>query len=166
MSRRLGATRTARDPTGRKEASTMAMNHHSDMVDVLLMQHDRIVCALDQVEANTGETRATALRSLVRLVDQHDAVEADVVHPLTIRSVVDGDAIARTSATEEDRVKELLGRLGAMDVRSARFPDAFAFFRSMLARHLHREEAEEFMPLRAAVERRQLVDLVDAARIR
>src|SRR5262249_57022468 len=97
---------------------------------------------------NTGEARARGVQSLVTMVGRHDSVEAGLLHPLTSRSVSDGEAIARTSAVEEDRVKDLLGRLGAMDVRSAHFPEAFAYFRSTLAGHLHREEAEEFMPLR------------------
>jgi len=136
-----------------------------DVIDVLLTQHDQIVAALDQVEASGDGSRSAALRSLAALVDLHESVEARLVHPLTSRVVPGGDAIAHARVVEEDQVTELLGRLCAMDTNGSRFSDAFAVFRDVLAGHMHREEAEEFVALREQADGRELRDAAGAAHV-
>ena len=143
----------------------MDLHDQPDVVDVLLTQHDQIVAALDQVEASGDGSRAAALRSLAALVDIHESIEARLVHPLTSRTVSGGDAIAHARAVEEDQVSELLGRLCAMDTNGSRFSDAFAVFRDVLAGHMHREEAEEFVALREQVDGRDLRQVAGAAHV-
>jgi len=60
--------------------------------------------------------------------------------------------------------EEPLERLSAMDTADPRFAGAFAVFRDVFACHMHREEAEEFAPLRAQVERQELLRRAVAAR--
>jgi hypothetical protein len=153
------------DPAPAPEEAMVDVTTGVDVIDVLMVQHQRIGSALDQVESAVGDGRVAALRSLAALVDVHESVEARLVHPLTSRTVADGAAIAHARFVEEDQVTELLGRLCAMDVNTPRFCDAFAVFRDVLACHIHREEAEEFAPLRAQVDHRQLVELAAAAQV-
>jgi hypothetical protein len=135
-----------------------------DLIDVLLAQHGEIVAALNGVEVASGDERAAAMRTLAGLIDLHESIEADVVRPLTRRNMTDGEAIAHARFVEEDQISELLERLSAMDAADPRFADAFAVFRDVFACHMHREEAEEFAPLRAQVERPELLSRAVAAR--
>ena len=134
-----------------------------DLIDVLLAQHAEIVMALNLVELSPIARRAQAVRTLAELIELHESIEADVVRPLTRRCVTDGEAVAHARFVEEDPISELLERLSATDIAGPRFADAFAVFRDVLTCHLHREEAEEFVPLRAQTERRELVSRAVAA---
>ena len=135
-----------------------------DLIDILVAQHGEIIAALNHVELSPVARRAAAMRTLAGLIDVHESIEADVVRPLTRRWLIDGEAIAHARFVEEDQISELLERLSVMDVAGPRFADAFAVFRDVFGCHMHREEAEEFVPLRAQVERRELVSRALSAR--
>jgi Hemerythrin HHE cation binding domain len=129
----------------------------SDVIDVLLAQHREIEAALIRVEDVPPDARRSALRTLAELIQRHESTEADVVRPLTRRFLSDGEAVAHARFVEEDQISELLERLSAMDPTDQRFVGAFAVFRDVYGCHLHREEAEEFRPLRDRVDRQELV---------
>ncbi len=135
-----------------------------DLIDVLLAQHGEITAALNDVERSPVAQRAAAMRSLAALIDRHESIEADVARPLTRRWVINGEGIGHARFVEEDQISELLERLSAMDVGDPGFAGAFAVFRDVFACHMHREEAEEFVPLRAQVGRRELVSRAATAR--
>jgi Hemerythrin HHE cation binding domain len=136
----------------------------ADLIDMLLAQHSEIIAELNGVELASGAERAAAMRTLAGLIELHESIEADVVRPLTRRYVTDGEAIAHARFVEEDQISELLERLSTMNAADARFADAFAVFRDVFACHMHREEAEEFAPLRAQVARQELLSRAVAAR--
>lgn len=135
-----------------------------DVIDVLLAQHREIDDALDAVAEAGPPDRAMCMHSAGMLIHTHESIEADVIRPLTRRIVDDGEAVAHARFVEEDQIFELLERLGAMDPADPRFGDAFAVFRDVLGCHMHREEAEEFAPLRSYADRSELVNRGRAAR--
>jgi hypothetical protein len=130
----------------------------SDVIDVLLAHHRQIKAALIRVEDVPADARRSALRTLAELIQRHESTEADVMRPLTRRFLSDGEAVAHARFVEEDQISELLERLSAMDPTGQRFVGAFAVFRDVYGCHMHREEAEEFGPLRDCVDRQELVN--------
>ena len=135
-----------------------------DVIDVLLAQHREIDDALDAVAEAGARDRAAYMRSAGLLIHAHESIEADVIRPLTRRVLDDGEAVAHARFVEEDQIFELLERLGAMGSTDPRFGDAFVVFRDILGSHMHREEAEEFAPLRSYADRSELINRGTAAR--
>jgi Hemerythrin HHE cation binding domain len=131
----------------------------TDVVDVLVEQHDGIRRAVAAVEAATGQARDAALRELAELIEAHEDVEARLVHPVAEHELPGGRMLAHTLVVEENRADELLSQLITLGSGDARFASVFAEFRTVILEHLRREEREEFAALRARTPREVLVEL-------
>jgi Hemerythrin HHE cation binding domain len=131
----------------------------TDVVDVLVGQHDEIRRAVAAVEAATGGARDAAVRALAGLIEAHEDVEARLIHPLAEHELPGGRALTHTLVVEENRADELLSQLITLGAGDRRFAAVFAEFRGVILEHLRREERDEFAALRAGTPRDVLVEL-------
>lgn len=115
----------------------------SDVVALLLEQHQRIRTMFDEVEAATGEEQQKVFDHLRRFLAVHETAEELVVHPRA-RLGEGGNEVVDARLAEEHSAKEVLSRLDRMKVTDAGFGSAFFELREAVLAHADREEAEEF----------------------
>lgn len=133
------------------DAMMQTGDQQSDVVGVLLAQHQQIQKLLDRVTQASGESRQEAFDELREYLARHETAEEMIVRPLT-RGVDGGDAVASERMDEENESKDVLSHLESLDVTSAEFDKTFAEFRESVLEHADAEESQEFPLLRANVD--------------
>lgn len=126
-----------------------------DVIDTLVQQHQQVKVLLDQVLSESGANRQAAFDEVRELLARHETAEEMVLRPLT-RSIAEGEQVASARMDEENRAKEALALLEALDVDSAEFETGFVEFRVAVMRHAEAEETQEFPALRAGTDRDKL----------
>ncbi len=120
----------------------------TDVVDLLLAQHEEILKTLDEVRANAGEPRADAFSRLQALLIAHERGEQAVVHPVTRDATGDPEIVAER--VREERAADLaLADLRGLDLDGGEFARRFDEFRDAVIAHAGWEERVEFPSLRA-----------------
>lgn len=132
------------------DAMMQTGDEQSDVVGVLLAQHQQIRTLLDQVTEATGQARQDAFDELREYLARHETAEEMIVRPLT-RGVEGGDQVASERMEEENESKDVLSHLESLDVSSADFDKEFAEFRESVLEHAGAEESHEFPLLRSNV---------------
>jgi hypothetical protein len=120
----------------------------TDIVDVLLVEHDDLRRLLTEVESTAPAERAGPFRELVARLASHEAAEEAVVHRALRDEVPDGGEVAAEVLAEEAASERLLATMEDMDPASEDFAAAFATLRTEVLSHAAHEEAEEFPLLR------------------
>jgi hemerythrin superfamily protein len=123
---------------------------NTDVIGVLLAQHQQIRGLLNQVTQTTGEARKDAFDELREYLARHETAEEMIVRPLT-RGADGGDAVASARMDEENESKDVLSHLEHLDVSSPDFEEQYQQFRESVLEHAGAEEAEEFPLLRSQV---------------
>jgi hypothetical protein len=125
--------------------------HSSDIVDVLLDQHDRIrqLCAV--VEHSDGAARKRHFTELSRLVRVHELADRRIVHPAARNANPAGDAIGVACMTEEDQINQAFTGMAALGVGHGTFDVRFAAAHAAVLHHAQHEERDEFPLLRRYV---------------
>lgn len=144
------------------------MSAESDVVELLLEQHEQIRGLFFEVQDGTGEDRRDAFRRLVRLLAVHETVEEEIVHPLA-RHSLDGDTrMIEDRLMEERHAKQILSRLDGMDTDDPAFIGGLMTLREAVLAHAGEEERHEFPLLRerfGEAERRGMAAAVRAAEL-
>ncbi|WP_119729921.1 hemerythrin domain-containing protein [Thermomonospora amylolytica] len=142
------------------------MSAETDVVDLLLRQHEQIHELFFQVQDRTGDERRDAFRRLVRLLAVHETAEEEIVHPLVRRVAPDGERVVAERLAEERRAKEILAALDGMDIGDPAFLDGIQELRRAVLDHAREEERREFPLVRrefGTAERRALAAAVRTA---
>ncbi|UWZ40439.1 hemerythrin domain-containing protein [Dactylosporangium roseum] len=133
-----------------------------DVVDLLLQQHDEIKSLFRETKATKGPAKQELFNDLVRLLAVHETAEEAVVHPLARRKLDDGEHVVEQRLEEEDRAKKELADLYDMGIDHPDFDRRLERFEAEVVSHATREENEEFLRLRTAVDAGRLRDLTGA----
>jgi hemerythrin superfamily protein len=141
------------DPiSGGSTSSTGSANGGSDDgVALLIDQHQTVRSLLDEVERTSGDQRRQAFDMLRALLAVHETAEELVVRPVTRTKVDGGSAIADARMAEENKSKEMLAQLEALDATTEQFGAMFGRFKADVLAHAQHEETEEFPKLRETV---------------
>jgi len=125
------------------DAMMQTGDQQSDVVGVLLAQHEQIKTLLDQVSKATGQGRQEAFDELREYLARHETAEEMIVRPLT-RGVEGGDKVASERMDEENHSKDVLSHLEDLDVSSPDFDEEFGQFKESVLEHAEAEEKQEF----------------------
>lgn len=146
-----------------REASVLSGLHEDDVVRVLVEQHDLIRQSFTQVRAATGAARAVAFSDLAHLLAVHEALEEELLRPVTVE--IGELDIARARLSEELRAESVLARCKGLDAESDEFELALGQLEAAVLDHAGMEEAEELPALLAAVDETRRRDLGRAVRL-
>jgi hypothetical protein len=137
-----------------------------DVVDLLLEQHDEIKSLFTEVRRTEGPARQELFEDLVRLLAVHESAEEVVVHPTARRELESGEQIVEERLEEEDKAKKELADLYDMGIDHPEFNPRLEAFEAAVIRHAMKEEADEFLRLRATLDAdrlRRMADVLKAA---
>jgi hemerythrin superfamily protein len=137
----------------------------ADVVALLMRRHGDIRNLFDEVERTTGGERRAAFRRLVRLLAVHETAEEEVIHPVTRRSVPDGEKVVEDRLREEREAKALLSRLDRMGTDDLRFLPKLRALRLEVMAHARAEERYEFNHIRRHMDRTRLASMASALRM-
>jgi hemerythrin superfamily protein len=115
----------------------------TDIVDLLLADHQSAEELLGRLESVAYEERAHYFTSVVVELVAHEVAEEHVVYPI-IRHAPGGEAEAKARIAEESASEELLVELQKLDPTSAEFATKFADLREAVTAHARAEEATTF----------------------
>jgi hypothetical protein len=134
------------------------------VVDLLLEQHDQIKSLFNQLETAQGSMKRELFEDLVRLLAVHESAEEEVVHPFARRKLEGGDQVVEQRLHEENEAKHALAELYGMGVDNPDFDRELAMLATAVIEHATREENEEFLHLRRAVDADRLRRMAGALR--
>jgi hemerythrin superfamily protein len=123
-----------------------------DVVDLLLEQHDEIKSLFSALQRAQGPAKQELFQDLVRLLAVHESAEETVVHPVARRKLEAGEKVVEQRLEEEDRAKKELADLYDMGVDHPDFDRRLQAFGAEVIEHATKEEGEEFLRLRGAVD--------------
>ena len=119
-----------------------------DVVAQLLIQHEQIRTAINDVAATTtAESRQETFDALRELLARHETAEEMIVRPLT-RGIDGGTPVANARMDEENEAKVTLAKLEKLDIASVEFARTFEKFALAVLTHAQAEENHEFPLLR------------------
>jgi hemerythrin superfamily protein len=127
----------------------MTTTSETDVVDLLLEQHQQIRRLFDEVAAAVGDEKRDRFNDLVRLLAVHESAEEIVVHPAARRAIADGDRVVEARLDEEDRAKHELAELYDLGVDDPAFDQRLTALGAAVLQHAAQEESQEFLTLRA-----------------
>lgn len=140
----------------------MTVSNQTDVVDVVLEQHEAAKKGLNDVSNATGEQRRAAFLALSGVLASHEAAEEAVIYPALRKLGAEGIQVADARTTEESAAKENVTKLKSMDADSSEFDGLFAAFTADVIEHATNEEAEVLPMLRASWSDDERADMGDA----
>jgi len=125
----------------------------TDVIDLLLEQHERVRAQFIHLLAATGQEKIELFAQLVEMLQRHEKAEQQIVHPAAgnVAEILDEERDA-------DRAIAELIALGADDPS---FDGKLAAFHAAVLAHAAHEEEQEFPRLRAEVPPAQLVAMAN-----
>jgi hypothetical protein len=128
----------------------------TDVVDVLVAEHERIRQLCADVQNAEPADRRRLFAQLERLVSSHEAGDRVVVHPAVREGTPTADAVALACMAEESGIEQALGDLHEIGTGDERFDARFAALRRAILDHDAHEERDEFPLLRLYVRPQRL----------
>jgi hemerythrin superfamily protein len=147
------------DRDGRREAG---MNERpepaegTDVVELLIHQHNQIRELFTEVKQCKDEARAEAFDRLRRMLAVHETAEEEIVHPNARRMIKDGDRVIDHRLAEENLAKRMLSELESIGTNSPAFTKRLQDLRQAVLDHAEQEEREEFPGIREHSNAQQL----------
>jgi hypothetical protein len=138
----------------RKKAAKLP---EGDLVRILLEQHAAVKDLFADVEAASGEQRASLFEQLIAMLKAHETAEEAVVRPVAAQTAGEDEAAERNA--EEAEADAAVAALLELDVDSAEFAEQFAAFKEAVDAHAEAEETEEFSALQSGLDAATLQDL-------
>jgi carbon monoxide dehydrogenase subunit G len=120
----------------------------SDVVDVLLAQHEQVKRAFARLQAAPRQDKEQAFSELATLLHVHETGEQQVVHPVTGQSAPVGGQVEAARLQEETEADRAIAELKALGVQHPDFDAKLEAFHQAVLRHAAHEEQEEFPLLR------------------
>jgi hemerythrin superfamily protein len=136
----------------------------SDVVDVLLGQHEEARTLFVRTLGATGQEKIELFAVLVEKLQAHERAEQEVVHPVLAEitaaseDVLD-DHVAEDILAEERAADRQIAQLIALGVGHSAFDRHLADFQSAVIAHAAHEEEQEFPLLRSRVEVARLQEM-------
>lgn len=125
----------------------------SDVVDVLLNQHEEARALFVRVLGSSGKEKTEVFAVLVETLQKHERAEQLVVHPVLAEITAAtpdplDDGVADEILAEERAADLQIEQLIAMGVDDANFDNLLAEFQGAVLAHAAHEEEHEFPLLR------------------
>ena len=139
------------------------MHQSTDVVALLLAQHEQIRQLFGDLETAPPVARQEIFDDLRRLLAVHETAEELITHPRT-RTLPGGNDVVDARLDEETASKKLLASLDGMSVHDADFPARLAELKRAVLDHAAAEEREEFPLLADGLGERQLELMARAVR--
>ncbi|BBH65291.1 hypothetical protein ACTI_19760 [Actinoplanes sp. OR16] len=124
---------------------------YSDVIDLMLEQHDEIRRLCAGVERSRGPERERRFMELTHLVHLHERSARKVVHPATRNLTAVGDMVGAARLLEGAAIERSLTALHDLGTRHPGFDSGFAALYRAILEHATREELDEFPILRVHV---------------
>jgi hemerythrin superfamily protein len=128
----------------------------TDVVELLIHQHNEIRELFTEAKQAKGEARAEAFDRLRRMLAVHETAEEEIVHPNARRMIKDGDRVIDQRLAEENLAKRMLRELESIGTDSPEFPTRLQDLRQAVLDHAEKEEREEFPEIRRNSSEQQL----------
>jgi len=131
-----------------------------DVIDVLIGDHRDVTALIGNIWSVADpmirrDLTDTAISELVR----HAVAEEMYVYPVMRKYLADGEKAVEHDVEEHKELERAMKQLEAVDVSTAEFDAGLRQLESLLADHVHDEEAEQFPELRARVPQEELTEL-------
>ena len=139
------------------------MTSPTDVVDLLLAQHDRIRQLFADLESVQGDARQAVFEDLRRFLAVHETAEELITHPRA-RTLPGGNDVVDARLEEETASKKLLAAMDGMSVDDPDFDRRLAALKTAVLDHAAAEERDEFPLLTEGLGERQLVVMAAAVR--
>jgi carbon monoxide dehydrogenase subunit G len=130
------------------QSATNPLSAQSDVVDVLLVQHEQIKQVFARLQAASGLDKDALFSDLVAMLHTHETGEQQVVHPMTGHSAPTGGQVAVGRVQEETEADQAIAELKALGVEHPDFDAKLEKLHQAVLRHAAHEEQEEFPLLR------------------
>lgn len=129
----------------------------SDVVDVLLGQHEEARALFVRVLGATGQDKIELFAMLVEKLQAHERAEQEVVHPVLAEITAESedrldDRVAEDILDEERAADQQIAQLIAIGPGDSTFDRHLADFQIAVLAHAAHEEEQEFPLLRSRVE--------------
>ncbi|WIM97310.1 hemerythrin domain-containing protein [Actinoplanes oblitus] len=124
---------------------------YSDVIDLLLEQHDEIRRLCAGVERSRGAERERRFAELAHLVHLHERGARVVVHPAVRNGTATADMVGVARTLEGAAIERSLVTLHDLGTRHPGFGSGFAALYRAILEHATREELDEFPILRVQV---------------
>ncbi|MEV0899157.1 hemerythrin domain-containing protein [Actinoplanes sp. NPDC049802] len=124
---------------------------YSDVIDLLLEQHNEIRRLCAGVERSQGTQRERQFAELAELVHLHERGARVVVHPATRNGTATGNMVGVARLLEGAAIERALTALHDLGTRHLDFENGFAALHRAILEHATREELDEFPILRVQV---------------
>jgi hemerythrin superfamily protein len=165
MVRRRAGT-TGANPTPRSTGATTEegpMSEGTDMVSVLVKDHEEIKGFFREVEAATdAKGRRDAADKLTAEVARHSVAEEMYLYPAARDALPNGDEMVDEEIKEHAEAEDLLKRWEGMGGDDAEFMSTFQQIKQGLLHHIDEEEEPKLFPqMQAALTAEQQQDLGD-----
>ena len=128
-----------------------------DAIDVLIADHREVEQLFSQIESG-GAGNDETVRTVIRELSIHAAIEEQVLYPVMRRALADGDAKVEEAIKEHQEAKEALAaieQLGDSPQRDQKLQELMEGVRH----HVKEEEHELFPEMRSAVSEDELRQL-------
>lgn len=123
----------------------------SDVIDVLLTQHQEIRLLCGAVDRADGPEKKRLFARLGRLVSLHELGERRIVHPAARDSSPDGDRVGVACLVEAGNIERALNELQVLADGDGAFDGLFTEWCRAIVEHAAHEERDEFPILRRYV---------------
>jgi len=121
----------------------------TDVVDVILSQHQRIKGLLTEVATSSGGRLDDSFCELRRTIAVHETAEEEVVYPALRATGAEGQRVAEQRTAEEQEGTEVLAKLEDLKPGSTEFTTMFEKFRTAVLQHAEAEESTVLPLLRS-----------------
>jgi CBS domain-containing protein/hemerythrin superfamily protein len=133
-----------------------------DILDLLLQRHQEIKECFTEVQNATGSAKRDAFQELVRMLAVHEAVEEELIHPMSRRHA--SDTVVDLRLQEEEQAKRTLSDLYELGFDHPMFDSELRAFAETVIAHAEAEEKDEFPALRQSLSQEQAAAMAKAFR--
>jgi hypothetical protein len=124
---------------------------YSDVIDLLLEQHDEIRRLCAGVERSQGAQKERQFAELAELVHLHERGARAVVHPAARNGTATGNMVGMARMLEGAAIERSFTTLHDLGTSHLDFENGFAALYRAILEHATREELDEFPILRVLV---------------
>ncbi|MEZ5239665.1 MAG: hemerythrin domain-containing protein [Microthrixaceae bacterium] len=137
----------------------------ADAIEMLIEDHEKV----KKLFADYEDTTDRAIKTRRRIVDEvteelsvHQAIEEQVLYPVTRAISDDAEAQSLESLEEHHLVSVALSELASLDPEDERFNPKMVVLMENVRHHVDEEEQELFPMLRKAVDKEELDEMAKA----
>ena len=142
-----------------------AITSPTDVIKLLVSQHEQIKSLFADTLAASGQAREKAFVDLRRLLAVHETAEEEIVHPRAKRKLAGGSDVVDKRLKEEREAKTVLQKLEKLDVDSEEFTTMLTELRDAVIEHATHEEKDELAKLGEQLDSDELESMGRAAKL-